>query len=120
MLFKVDENLPVEVADVLRQQHHNALTVAEQRLAGQPDANIARICQAEQRTLVTLDLDFSDIRRYPPAEYAGFIVLRPHTQSTPAVLQLLQRVLPLLDHESLAGALWIVDEHRVRIRSGEL
>lgn len=118
MRFKIDENLPVEVAELLRRHQHDAATVIEQRLAGQPDAHIAGTCQAEQRALVTLDLDFADLRRYPPADHAGLIVLRPATQSIPAVLALIQRLVPLLDQEPVAGALWIVDEGRVRIRGG--
>jgi predicted nuclease of predicted toxin-antitoxin system len=42
MRFKVDENLPVEVADSLRQAGYDTATV------------------------ITLDTDFADIRAYPP------------------------------------------------------
>ncbi len=34
MRFKVDENLPVEVAELLRDHQYDAMTVVEQRLAG--------------------------------------------------------------------------------------
>jgi len=34
MKFKVDENLPVEVADLLRQAGYDATTVVEQHLGG--------------------------------------------------------------------------------------
>lgn len=47
MRFKVDENLPVEIADVLRQQHHDAMTILEQQMAGQPDAIVAQVCQQQ-------------------------------------------------------------------------
>jgi predicted nuclease of predicted toxin-antitoxin system len=120
MRFKVDENLPIEVAELLRRHQYDAMTVVEQCLAGQPDPHIAHVCQTEQRVLITLDFDFADIRCYPPADYVGLIVLRPTTQSVPAVLSLLQRLLPLLRYESLVGALWIVDERRVWIRGGEV
>ena len=71
MRFKVDENLPVEVAQMLRAAGHEAATVFDQHLGGSADSLIASICQQEERTLVTLDLDFADIRAYPPADYAG-------------------------------------------------
>ena len=77
MKFKTDENLPLEVLQVLRQKGHDVLSVADQHLAGHPDSDIASICQVEQRALVTLDLDFADVRAYPPALYYGLIVLRP-------------------------------------------
>jgi predicted nuclease of predicted toxin-antitoxin system len=74
--FKIDENLPAEVADLLTSGGHDAVTVPAQRLAGQADSNIAAVCRAESRAIVPLDLDFGDIRTYPPADYAGIIVLR--------------------------------------------
>jgi predicted nuclease of predicted toxin-antitoxin system len=65
MRFKVDENLPIEVAELLRQHQHDALTVLDQQLGGHPDPDVAQVCLVERRALVTLDLDFSDIRHYP-------------------------------------------------------
>jgi len=75
MRFKTDENLPVEIAELLRQQGQDALTVGEEGLVGVTDPAVAAVCQVEKRAIVTLNLDFSDIRRYPPENYAGIIVL---------------------------------------------
>jgi hypothetical protein len=36
---------------------------------GHSDAEIAQVCQREARVLVTMDLDFADIRAYPPQDY---------------------------------------------------
>ncbi|MCI0642207.1 MAG: DUF5615 family PIN-like protein [Gemmataceae bacterium] len=116
MRFKVDENLPVETADLLRKQQWDALTVPEQQMAGQLDEKIAEVCKKETRALITLDLDFSNIRHYPPEEYQGIIVLRPTLQSIPALLRLIAAVIDLLSKESLACHLWIVDDHQIRIR----
>lgn len=116
MRFKVDENLPVEIAQLLRQQNHDALTVLDQQLGGRPDPDVAQVCLAERRALITLDLGFSDIRLYPPENYSGIIVLRPAVQTTPALVRIVTGVLPLLDQEPLDGHLWVVDERRVRIR----
>ena len=80
MRFKVDENLPIEVAQMLRQAGREAATVLEQHLGGSEDAQLAPLCQLESRILVTLDMDFSDIRNYPPAEFPGLVVLRLRQQ----------------------------------------
>jgi len=37
MRFKTDENLPIEVAELLRRHGHDALSVIDQQLAGHPD-----------------------------------------------------------------------------------
>lgn len=116
MRFKVDENLPVEAAEALRQAEHDAATVLEQGYGGSADEKLAALCQREGRILVTLDMDFADIRAYPPAEFSGLIVLRLRQQDKHYVLDVLTRLIPLLDQEPLDRHLWIVDERRVRIR----
>jgi predicted nuclease of predicted toxin-antitoxin system len=117
MQFKIDENLPVEVAELLRQAGHGATTVHDQNLAGKADADVASVCQEERRALVTLDTDFADIRAYPPTQYAGLVVLRLKRQDKSYVLELLTRLTAMLSEEPLAGHLWIVEEWRVRVRS---
>lgn len=116
MRFKIDENLPGEVAQLLREAGHEAATVLDQDLGGRDDQAVATRCQQEVRALVTLDLDVADIRTYPPAHYAGIVVLRLQRQDKPHVLEVVARVMPLLSQEPLAQRLWIVDEQRIRIR----
>lgn len=118
MKFKIDENLPVECAEILRRVKHDAKTVWDEGLQGKADPVIARTCQNEERILLTLDRDFSDIRTYPPAEYPGIIALSVRRQDKAHVVAVLQRLLRLLESHPIQNSLWIVDEHRVRIRRG--
>lgn len=119
MRFKIDENLPPESAVLLRNNGHDALTVWDQGLQGHSDTQIISVCQDEQRTLVTLDLDFADIRAYPPNHHAGLIVMRLGSQSRNHVLRILENLLPVLAKEPLNGRLWIVDDTAVRIHGEE-
>ena len=116
MRFKVDQNLPVEIAEALRAVGHEAHTVYEEELAGTPDPELGAIIRREGRGLVTLDLGFSDIRNYPPHDYPGIIVLRPSSQDKITVLRLFSAAIPLLEREPLVGRLWIVDNQRIRVR----
>jgi predicted nuclease of predicted toxin-antitoxin system len=118
MKFKTDENMPGEAAEDLRQAGHDAMTVADQQLAGQPDVRVAEVCRTEGRALLTLDLDFSDIRVFPPSDYVGIIVLRPSVQTVKNIQRLVGQVVALLPTEPLTGHLWIVDEGQIRIRAG--
>lgn len=95
---------------------HDALNVLDQALGGCADPEIAAICQRESRIIVTLDTDFADILAYPPEQYPGIIVLRPRRQDKPHVLELFTRLMDKFSAEPLEGRLWIVEEHRVRIR----
>jgi predicted nuclease of predicted toxin-antitoxin system len=119
MRFKVDENLPTEVAGLLSQQGHDAQTVHDEGIAGARDESLHAVCKRESRILVTLDIDFSDIRSYPPEQLPGTIVLRVGNQSKKHVLNVFGRILPLIEREPLARHLWIVEEGRVRIRGEE-
>jgi predicted nuclease of predicted toxin-antitoxin system len=116
MKFKVDENLPVEVAELLREADLEASTVVDEGLGGGSDTQVISICQSEKRVLVTLDTDFGNIGIYPPKEFDGIIVLRLKRQDKPYVLEMFSRLIPLLLTEPLAGNLWIVHEKRIRIR----
>jgi predicted nuclease of predicted toxin-antitoxin system len=120
MRFKVDESLHVEVAGLLRGQGHDALTVFDQGLRGCDDHDIAETCRSENRVLLSLDLDFSNILMFPPENYPGLIVLRLRKKGRAAVRHVVTRVMDHLNRDPLAGRLWIVDEHRIRIhRVGE-
>jgi predicted nuclease of predicted toxin-antitoxin system len=67
MRFKIDENLHDDVADLLIKAGHDAKTVHDEGLRGCDDTLLAQHCIAEARVIVTLDLDFADIRAFPPA-----------------------------------------------------
>ncbi len=116
MRFKIDENLPVELAEELRAAGHEAVTVDDQRLIGTSDRHLSQVCKTEGRIFVTLDLDFADIRTYPPNEHSGLIVLRLIRQDKPHVVDVFRRTLKAVGHEPLEGRLWIVEEKRIRIR----
>jgi len=114
--FKIDENLPVELASLLTRAGHHATTVVAQQLQGKADSTIVDVCVREKRVLVTLDLDFADIRAYPPDQYPGLIVLRVHQQDKEHLIRTFEHAIPVLGQERIEGRLWIVEERRIRIR----
>jgi predicted RNase H-like HicB family nuclease len=59
-----------ECAEILRGGGLEAETAADERLTGAEDSVIADRFRSEGRVLITLDLDFANIRAYP-GEYAG-------------------------------------------------
>ena len=77
MRAKLDENVPIEAAELLRAADWECDTVYDEGLAGADDPDVAAACRTDARVLFTLGLDFADIRTYPPDEYVGIVVLRP-------------------------------------------
>lgn len=117
MKFKIDENLPEEVSQLLRNAGWDSATVVEQQLSGEDDPRIADVCATEQRILITFDRGFSNIRAYPPARGPGMIVLRLKSQDKLHVLEIGARVVAALRERELRNELWIVHENRIRIRA---
>lgn len=65
MMLKLDENLDVRLVSMLRRAGHEVATVRDQGLAGVDDQALYACCTSEARILVTLDLDFANVLRYP-------------------------------------------------------
>lgn len=114
--FKLDENLPSWAGELLRDEGYDVETVLSEQLGGAVDSVILDACRAEMRVLVTLDLDFTDIRAYPPKNHHGIWVLRPDQQSLHSILGLLRGAAKLLATEVPDARLWIVESQRIRIR----
>ena len=116
MKFKIDENLPVEVSNIFISNNFDAQTVHEEGLTGANDNKINEICKIEKRIIITLDLDFADIRYYPPKTTPGIIVIRTVRQDKQFILQIISDLVEVLKTESATNKLWIVEESRIRIR----
>ena len=116
MRFKLDENLPVELADMFREAGHDSVTVLDQDLMGARDSDLTAVCMREGRVLVTFDTDFADIRTYPPDAYPGLVCFRLDSRARGHVLEIGTRLLTLLSSADTSGQLWKVEESRIRVR----
>jgi predicted nuclease of predicted toxin-antitoxin system len=113
--FKLDENLDARLAILLTERGHEADSVVGERLSGAPDEQLFVKCNEESRILITLDLDFADPLRFPPAGGPGIMVLRPQRNTLSMIREILTAVLPALEHDRIEGTLWIVEPGRVRV-----
>lgn len=76
MKLLLDENLSPLHAKSLRDLGFDAISVLDIGLSGEPDISIRTFAISSDRILVTLDGDFSNILRYPPAKTPGVIRIR--------------------------------------------
>ena len=118
MRFLLDANMPRSAVGAVQRLGHEAVDVREIGLGGAEDKHIAAYVQQHDLVLITRDFDFSDIRNYPPAEFAGIIVLElPDDAVAATVVKIMESFLsqPQLLSQ-LAGRLAIVELWRVRLR----
>jgi predicted nuclease of predicted toxin-antitoxin system len=120
MKFKLDENLGPRAAALIAECGHEVATVPQERLSGTSDARLFESCMAERRCLISLDLDFADVIRFPPYKTAGIAVLRlPQAASLRLLTALLRNLLRALETASVVGQLWVVEVGRIRVHEGE-
>ncbi|MFQ5881681.1 MAG: DUF5615 family PIN-like protein [Candidatus Methylomirabilales bacterium] len=115
MRLKLDENVDPRAVAILRTAGHDAVTVPDERLSGQPDAAVETTCRMEARCLVTLDLDFANVLAYPPEKYSGLVVLRHPRPTAAGLLNLVRQLAASLKHDSPERRLWIVEPGRLRV-----
>ena len=118
MRFLLDANMPRSAVGAVQRLGHEAVDVRNIGLGGAEDQQIAAYAKQHDLTLITRDFDFSDIRNYPPGEYAGIILLElPDDAVAATVVKVMESFMSqpqLLSH--VAGRLAIVESWRVRFR----
>ena len=80
------------------------------------DEQVFEVCRAEERILVTCDLDFANPLVYDPRTASGVAVLRlPKSPGPSDVQAAVACLLAALEQHDITGALWVVRSDRVRV-----
>jgi predicted nuclease of predicted toxin-antitoxin system len=114
--IKLDENIPVSLAEVLTLLGHDAHTVIGQGLTGRTDREIWTHCQLEDRLLITQDLDFSDLRKFQPGSHAGIVLVRFQNPGRVALFDVLSSIFRNHDLEAWKSCFVVLSETKIRIR----
>jgi predicted nuclease of predicted toxin-antitoxin system len=116
MKLKLVENLSLHLKPVLIELGHDVLTAADENLLSHPDTEIAQAAKEEQRMLMTLDIEFADLRKYPPGSHPGVILFRPLSLSPLSVNAFITDFVRRTDLDKLAACVAVVDPVHVRVR----
>jgi len=116
MKIKLDENRGSRSAHLLGEAGHDVETVFKEGLVGASDEVLFETCIREKRCLLSLDLDFADVVRFPPHRTCGIAILRlPRGASLRLLEKFVSNLLWMLGSEEITGRLWIVEAHRIRV-----
>lgn len=107
--LKLDENLSRHLKPQLTALQYDVITAQEQGLLSKPDTAIAAAAKEEERILLTLDVEFGDLRKYPPGSHPGIILFRPRSLGPLAVNAFIEEFVRGTDIQRLTGSVVVVE-----------
>ncbi len=116
MRFLADMGVSIRIVEWLRQRGHEAIHLREEGLQRLPNGEIFSKAVAEQRIVLTFDLDFAEIAALTHGESPGVVVFRLHNTRTPHVIERLTAALGLYGDSVVRGGVLVVEESRCRFR----
>jgi len=114
--FLADMGLDLRVVTWLREQGYDATHLREEGLHRMPNGDIFAKALAEDRIILTFDLDFAEIAALSRAGKVGVIVFRLHNTRTRHVIARLAAVLADCARDLDRGVVVAVEESRHRVR----
>jgi predicted nuclease of predicted toxin-antitoxin system len=101
----------------LEAKGHDAVHASAIGLGSKPDTEILEHARAEDRIVVTADLDYPRLLALLKLDRPGVILFRGGSYSDAEMLALLDRVLAQAETLKLESSIIVVDQHRIRRRS---
>ena len=117
MRFLVDIPVTPQAVAHLEAKGHDAVHASAVGLGARPDIEILEHARAEERIVVTADLDYPRLLALLKLDRPGVILFRGGSYSDAEMLALLDRVLAQADTLKLESSITVVDHHRIRRRS---
>jgi predicted nuclease of predicted toxin-antitoxin system len=117
LAFLIDEDLPRGLAVRLRTAGFDAIDVRDVALQATADAVIYPYAVAHRLAILTADLGFSNLVRFPLEEHHGIVVARfPNAIPAPSLSRMLTEAINALGLDSLGQTVVIIEPGRTRIR----
>jgi predicted nuclease of predicted toxin-antitoxin system len=114
--FLADMGVAVPIVEELRRQGHDALHLRDEGLQRSPDQQILDKAIAEDRILLTFDLDFGELAALARDRVVSVILFRLSNARMANVALRLSTVLDASGEALRRGAIVVVEDARHRIR----
>lgn len=119
--FIVDADMPYSAVAVFESFGQDAVHVRDVGLRHADDDDIFTYAQAENRIIVSRDLDWSNLLDYPLGAHCGIVVLRvPPTFRAEQINSVPRAFLEDVEMRGLVGSLAIVEPGRYRLRTSQV
>ncbi len=116
MRFLADAGISPKTVDFLRRNSHEAVHVRELGMQRAPDRLLIEKAQAEDRILLTFDLDFGEILALGVVACPSVVIFRLSDERAESVNRRLEGVLAEQAEALTSGVLIMVEDTRYRTR----
>jgi predicted nuclease of predicted toxin-antitoxin system len=115
--FLIDEDIPRSAAKVLRDRGYEVLDVRDCGLRGEPDEEVFKFAQEEKAVLLTGDLGFGNLLRFPVGKHSGVVIVHfPNEISASKLNNQITKAFDTLTEKDLDRTLMILEPGKIRIR----
>ena len=115
--FLIDEDMPRSTAEVLKAKGFQVLDVRDCGLRGKSDEEVFRFAQKEKAIILTGDMGFGNILRFPLGEHCGIVVAHfPNEMSTAELNRQIAVAFDKLSEVDFQNNLIILEPGKIRIR----
>lgn len=113
----IDEDMPRSTARTLKAKGFEALDVRDCGLRGQSDEEVFKFAQREKAIILTGDMGFANLLRYPVGSHVGIVIAHfPNEMSTSELNGQITKAFSNLTETDFKGNLIILEPGRIRIR----
>lgn len=117
--FVIDEDISRLTSNALVLAGYDVLDIRDYNLRGGSDDIIFNFAQKNKAILLTGDLGFANILKFPLDSHCGIVVMHfPNEMSTLLTNRILISSITALDKKDFLGNLIIIEPNKVRIKRG--
>lgn len=116
MTLLLDQCVPRKYFHLLKKWGYKATLLNEHVSPTIDDPDVLALAKQLDAVLLTVDMDFSNIKTYPPQNYNGIVVMRYQAQDEEKVSLALRQALEELYPDKLKSVLVVIKGDRYVIR----
>ncbi|MBN1605718.1 MAG: DUF5615 family PIN-like protein [Polyangiaceae bacterium] len=117
MLFLLDMNVPPSRCDTLGRMGHEAVHVSRLGLSAATDEAIVHAARDRNAVVITNDLDFTRILAVEGTAHPSLVLFRLGNATPNQLSAMLERHLPSISGPLRRGAIAVIEERSVRVRT---
>lgn len=115
MKFLIDMPASPELVPWLQEKGHEAVHAKDINLGTAADSTIMAQATADDRIVITADLDFGTLLAQSGSDTPGVILFRGGNYSEAEMRELVARVLETVKPDALKHSIAVVDKRRIRV-----